>query len=114
MPGRWVPGGGRWHEAEARLSNASEPERRVDELDEKVHCACRLARYLRERSLAVQVAMSSCAVSRQGPSPTSIPARRKASAPPPLTCGFGSAHPMTTRRTPLARIASTQGGVRPW
>ncbi len=47
------------------------------------------------------------------PSPTSTPSCRRASAPSPLTVGFGSIVPMTTRPTPAQSSDSVQGGVRP-
>ena len=45
---------------------------------------------------------------------TGIPSPRSRRTPRPSTRGFGSADPANTRATPAARMASVQGGVRPW
>ena len=42
-----------------------------------------------------------------------MPAARSSATPWPLTFGFGSAAPITTRATPAAINASAQGGVLP-
>src|SRR6187431_1925860 len=47
-------------------------------------------------------------------SSTSTPPSRRRAKPRPSVLGFGSRAPTTTRAMPAARIASTQGGVRPW
>ncbi len=56
---------------------------------------------------------SSRASSSFSPCSTSIPAARSFEKPVPATFGLGSPIAATTRFTPAAMIASTQGGVRP-
>ena len=64
-------------------------------------------------TLLVQGAMSARASFSRTPSFTSTPAARRRSAPPPVTWGLGSRHPITTLAILASRMASTQGGVRP-
>src|ERR1019366_6303697 len=58
--------------------------------------------------------LSSRAASDPTPTVTSMPARRRASSPLPLTRGLGSGMAATQREIPAATTASVQGGVRPW
>ena len=48
------------------------------------------------------------------PASTFTPAARNSASPCPACCGFGSVAPTTTCFSLAARIASVQGGVRPW
>src|SRR6516162_1727681 len=58
-------------------------------------------------------ALTSAASSVQSPTSTSSPAARSRRSPSPATRGSGSSRATTTRRTPAAISASTQGGVCP-
>ena len=60
--------------------------------------------------------LSSRAVAASSPSAqmTSTPPSRSIPGPRPLALPLGSSEAITTRPSPAARIASVQGGWRPW
>src|SRR6266849_1783131 len=60
------------------------------------------------------ISFAASQASPRTPVRTATPAARSRCAPLPFTSGLGSMLPMKTRAIPAERIASVQGGVRPW
>ena len=94
------------------LTQRESPER-VPSLPSRVTAALSITQgSLRVMNLN-HISLVASHASRSTPTSTRKPAARRRRIPRPCTRGFGSVVPITTRRTPEARIASVQGGVRP-
>ena len=65
---------------------------------------------LRKGWLSSRAAAADLAVEKS----TSTPSSRRMPGPRPEALGVGSSEATTTRAMPASRIASVQGGVRPW